>query len=386
MLSLSSIASTTVFSCFMILLMQIILNKNEFLTKAGLSILLAVTYITAIRLLLPFELPFMRNLDIRHIWPSIFLFLLNTKICLSGYAVNLSTVLLSVWLLGMLLLIIREIFSYRQLQAFIKNCILQSDNEQTAFIDNKIRQCKKHPSYRLYVTDQSISPVICGLKNPCIIIPQTCLENDSWMYVLEHEVAHYLHKDLYFNLLCGFIYIIYWWNPFIYLLKKQHGRLLEFSIDSIVTKNMDKEQKTKYLESLLEMKKSCTTGRMKNTSSASFLTDSPSAFSRRFKLLYENLEGQKKKLRKSFHLLLCVFAFVLCCSFCFIIEPWGIEPEVEAATVELTPENAYFIDNLDGTYDIYYNGCYSATVTQIFDKTLKVYSKDMELPAYEKNY
>ncbi len=199
MLSLSSIMSTALFSSFIILLMQTALNKNAFLSKVELSVLLVVTHITAIRFLLPFDLPFIKNLIVKDIWPSIFIFLSDTEIRIAGYVISLSSILLTIWLTGIILLIFKEISSYCQLQTFIKNSALQQNSRQTAYIDSIICLYKKRISYRLYITDQNISPIICGLKTPCIILPQSCLKNNFWMYALEHEITHFFHGDLYLN-------------------------------------------------------------------------------------------------------------------------------------------------------------------------------------------
>ena len=51
------------------------------------------------------------------------------------------------------------------------------------------------------------SPVIYGLRKPCILIPDALkLSESEWRYVLLHEVNHYLHKDLYKILITYYLY------------------------------------------------------------------------------------------------------------------------------------------------------------------------------------
>lgn len=53
-------------------------------------------------------------------------------------------------------------------------------------------------------------------------------------------------------------------------------------------------------------------------------------------------------------------------------------PEINEATYFPTSDNAYLIENTDGTFDFYYNDSYKATLSQMdeFLSDLPIYKKE----------
>ncbi|HUZ06309.1 MAG TPA: M56 family metallopeptidase, partial [Candidatus Paceibacterota bacterium] len=65
-----------------------------------------------------------------------------------------------------------------------------------------------------------MSPAVCGLFRPAILIPQTLADNfsDEQLHaVLLHELIHLRRRDVWMNFLQALLQIFYWWHPLVWL-------------------------------------------------------------------------------------------------------------------------------------------------------------------------
>ena len=98
-------------------------------------------------------------------------------------------------------------------------------------------------------------PIIYGLKNPYIILPDNLsISEEQLYYVLYHEAMHHFHHDFFIKCIIRFFSIVYWWNPAFTILYRQTNTLLEMHIDEIIT-HKEVYITEKYAECLLYMKK-----------------------------------------------------------------------------------------------------------------------------------
>lgn len=57
------------------------------------------------------------------------------------------------------------------------------------------------------------SPMLVGFVRPMIVLPDAPLKEEAMSMVLEHEVIHYVHKDVWINLLGLIAMSLHWFNP-----------------------------------------------------------------------------------------------------------------------------------------------------------------------------
>jgi len=111
-----------------------------------------------------------------------------------------------------------------------------------------------------------------------------------------------------------------------------------------------------------------------------FSNESSSILLQRFYMVLED-NSVKKKLKSQSVLAILPILFLFFSSFFYVFEPYSISPIDEAATVELTNENAYLVLNQNGGYDVYLNHKYYATVHKIMDSysDLQIYKNIKEV-------
>ncbi|RGO78770.1 hypothetical protein DXB04_26925, partial [Enterocloster bolteae] len=178
------------------------------------------------------------------------------------------------------------------------------------------------------------------------------------------------------------IAIIYWWNPLIYILKQQIDKILEIRVDLAITKQLDESKKIHYLECLLFIAKENTTSKV-NYFVLTFNSESASVLAQRFHIVLD--DNPRKKSPAKNLIVLLISALILALISVVVLEPYSISYIDQQQTVELTTETSFLVINPNGGYDIYLNGDYFGTVSEIKDSysNLHIFKNAKEGFSYE---
>jgi beta-lactamase regulating signal transducer with metallopeptidase domain len=90
---------------------------------------------------------------------------------------------------------------------------------------------------RLGLINQVVSPAVCGLFRPTILLPLTLIRqlNVSQMRaILLHEVIHVRRGDVWISCLQALLQIIYWWHPLLWLANTRIRHAREEAVDDAV--------------------------------------------------------------------------------------------------------------------------------------------------------
>ena len=110
---------------------------------------------------------------------------------------------------------------------------------------------------RLRVTDQAMSPAVCGLFRPVILLPQSLVEKlppAQLRAVLLHELIHLRRGDVWANCVQALLQTVYWWHPLVWLANARLRRVREEAVDDAVMLALRDEAET-YAPTLLEVAK-----------------------------------------------------------------------------------------------------------------------------------
>ena len=267
-----------------------------------------------------------------------------------------------VWGCGILYSLLQYIKRNYDCQKYIrKHAVILSDTSipMQAFTQIKSEATKKRvQKISLLALPPLKSPVIYGLRRPCILIPDALkLSETEWRYVLLHEVNHYLHKDLYIKFLLHIICMIYWWNLFCRFLKNDTDTILEMRIDQTLTDTP--AHKVEYLSCLLK--------------TASYQIENPlpvpdfsinfcdSVIVQRFDSITKN---NKRQDSYTFKITFLFFALFLYLGSYFITFESNYFP-ADLFTDDIiipTEDNCFVIECPDGQYDFYLYGEYIETL------------------------
>ena len=107
------------------------------------------------------------------------------------------------------------------------------------------------------LTANSMSPAVCGLFRPVVLIPQSLAESfsDEQLHaVLLHELIHLRRRDVWLNFVQALLQIFYWWHPLLWLANARIRRVREEAVDDTVMLALRDEAES-YAPTLLEVAK-----------------------------------------------------------------------------------------------------------------------------------
>lgn len=370
----SSLITALLFSTMSISLLCFILKSNLIIKKTGLRILFISVFISILHLVMPFEYSFTKAVPITKIWPQIILFFNKDIFVFSNMSLNLIVVFYTIWLIGTIYVFAKKTFAYLHMMKKVKK-FDKADSNLNRILETITAEHKIKNRFILVTCKTVTVPMILGLVTPIIIIPEVELTEKEWRFIISHEIAHYKNGDTLVKFLLEFFIAVYWWNPFVYLLKKQVLRLLELNVDTYISKSWKDDEKIEYVEFLVKLTKK-QYGFPKNNWSAAFASDAISVTQRANILIGTN---EKQSIIATI-IVFCISFIIMFMPVFFIFEPYYILPEHAEDTHEFSYENIYYIKNADGTYDLYMDGEYMITQEEAVDNQIKIYENPKEAP------
>jgi beta-lactamase regulating signal transducer with metallopeptidase domain len=195
--------------------------------------------------------------------------------------------------IAMIVLLIRRMFIVRDLLA-------QSKNPNDSMLDI-FERCRKqigvHRSILLELSPVVVSPSVCGIFRPRILIPQDLprkLKTDDLRSVLLHELAHIKRGDLWISCIQTILQIAYFYNPLLWMANVIIRKVREQAVDEMVLVAMG-EKAEDYPETLLNISR-MTFGRPKLSLRLIGIVESKKALERRIMIMLNRPVPKSSKL------------------------------------------------------------------------------------------
>lgn len=153
-----------------------------------------------------------------------------------------------VWLFGVIFALTINIIGYARFSKQLKQRnILASDEENELLATLTKGRTKIKLVRNRFIT----TPILIGLTKPQIVIPDYKFTEQQLTNILLHELAHLRRFDLSIKWLTMIVTSIHWFNPLMYIIKKEINRACEMSCDEAVIKNLNQQQKQHYGDTLI---------------------------------------------------------------------------------------------------------------------------------------
>jgi Zn-dependent protease with chaperone function len=113
------------------------------------------------------------------------------------------------------------------------------------------------PTIPVRLTDAAMSPAVCGLFRPVILLPRKLvgkLSREQLGTVLLHELIHLRRRDLWVNCVQTLLQIAAWWHPLLWLANARIRRVREEAVDEAVACAL-RDDADAYPATLLEVAK-----------------------------------------------------------------------------------------------------------------------------------
>lgn len=134
---------------------------------------------------------------------------------------GITRVISAIWVLGLLLFLIRDIFQYLVIKRSLDEAIIES---------KQLIVGEKNISYNS--VNNKMEAVVAGFLKPQIYIPQFISENESALrQTLAHECIHIQNKDSFWNFVSLVIHRLNWHNPLAHFSLRKLKVQLEMATD-----------------------------------------------------------------------------------------------------------------------------------------------------------
>ena len=368
------LTSTVLFS-----LSCIFFSSSKRILNVGYKTIAFISFLSILRLVVPIDFDFTAILPMNELAKQISFFICQHRIAFFSIRLSIWDILLVIWLIGILFQLILYWRQYRQIDRIVvqtgKN-VSYHPNYMKAFQSIQISYgiSQQLPVYEIPMLS---SPMLFSIRNPRILLPaENNYSDDDLHFIFRHEMPHFLHHDLLYKFFFQLLFIVYWWNPLKYILKRQVNNLLEINVDSSLTQNF--EDAIPYMECLIKIKKQHAVSNKNyfDSCTLSISNIKEGSLEKRFQLL-AHPSKQPRRFSGIFRL---ISIFVFLSSYFVTWEPLPVDNSstMNEQDFILTEENAYAILNEDGTYDIYLYGEYLETVTSLkyYDSSLPIYTRN----------
>jgi beta-lactamase regulating signal transducer with metallopeptidase domain len=159
-------------------------------------------------------------------------------------AVDLARV---IWYIGALIFLSVFAFSYYSYAEYVVKKHSRSASQEQ--ISALAELTEKPP--RLFLNANAATPMLIGLFRPAIILPDNEYSDEQLRSVLLHELTHLRRHDILVKWLSVLACSLHWFNPLVWLARREIDRACELACDEAVIARLDADGRQSYGDTLI---------------------------------------------------------------------------------------------------------------------------------------
>ena len=251
--SLVSFVTSVLSSTAFILALHFMCGRRFFLQSLGAHTALILYGLCLFRLIFAVEMPFAAHIGLDGIYSSFCRFVSGTLVKTGSIQAGLTDVLCGIWLIVVGILLLRFFHSGIKMNRELSRSARKGSQTAEPAM-KRIKLESKRPLAVVLSTCPDIDvPMGAGLVRRHIYLPDEEYTESELYYILKHEYTHFSNHDLLIKLLIRVLCCIFWWNPAVYLLKKDMGRILEIRCDMKAAEGFSKRERAEYLMTIIRV-------------------------------------------------------------------------------------------------------------------------------------
>lgn len=355
-LTIYNLLMSLLWSDVCILLFCLLRRQYAFMRDFGLVPLFLLLGVAMVRFFIPVELPFTVVLPSYHILPAI-----QAALWLPGwFGLSWYGWLGVIWG-GVTLVLLLRLFLGIIMQRLRIAAMPRRDNAVALQAVAAILPQNVRWKPTVVVSPELSVPSVTGFFAPVFLLPDLHLNRRHLEEILRHELGHFMGRDAWIKLGIAMFQAIFWWNPMVYLLGKDLDYLLEVRADAYATRQHTEEARVYYLEAVTEVVRQLGLPQKQKSGQTLSLQGSGKQHQ-----LYERMQlvfTKTPRPRRKGLLVICLLALLLV-SYSFVVQP-RIYPSEDREDIQINEENIYLVQAEDGTFDLYIDGEYCSTITEV---------------------
>lgn len=385
--------SVTVFSFFMSVLfstlfiaaIHLLCNQAFFLQSFGVHTILGLHILCLFRTIVVLELPFTVPIGLRNVYSTVFKTVWAAQIPVGDSQIRMLLALCGIWAVVSVTLIVQFLWKSWKVSRKAEWYSTNKDPRAERVLDRVKNESWRMPAVSVCICPTLDIPMGTGLFRHRICLPEHEYTQEEMYYILKHEYTHFCNRDLTVKFLVHLFCCVFWWNPAVYLLKKDISQILEIKCDIRATEKFSKRERLEYLLTIVRvLERVESTGRtqppMLSTGLASRKNQDDTR--ERFRMITAVPRSISRLCQGAFWTLAVTLVVA---SYSFVLQP-AFDPPVEdiytdSSVVEIDTTNSYITKDQSGNYFMVIQ---SGEKIRINEATANVYlSKGMELKGGE---
>lgn len=171
----------------------------------------------------------------------------------SRISLSVPEILALVWLCGVVFSLTIRSVRYAIGMHTLKRHTYQADDRLMEILHKLCESWHIRKSVRVRICPALSGPVVCGVLRPVICLPEIEYSTDMAAGIFAHELTHIRRCDLMKKRLWNLAVSLHWYNPFVYLARRDADRFLELACDETILTPVSEAARVKYGEVLLSI-------------------------------------------------------------------------------------------------------------------------------------
>ena len=173
-------------------------------------------------------------------------------------SISFEMITILVYTLGVLAVLLYYIINYRIFIGLHRRRNRPAKAEELALLSDL---CGRRRAPRLYRNPLAATPMLIGVFTPAIILPDREYTDEQLRSVLLHELTHLRRKDVVVKWLSVLTNTVHWFNPIVWLVRREIDCACELSCDEAVIQSLDTDGRQSYGDTLITVAADCRTPR-----------------------------------------------------------------------------------------------------------------------------
>ena len=268
---------------------------------------------------------------------------LNSESGNFNFSLDFTTIIILLLIVYLLIIILlaRQVILYCVLKWKIRKYSVEThDKDILSILDKEKAKLKIKRKISVRYSKSIETPVTTGFIHTVILIPKTKITEEQMMWILRHELTHIYNCDYIYNLLCIIAVALHWFNPFVYLLFKRLYNFSEFNCDESIVKNLNKEERLIYGNTVLDFSGKTNKNRLNKVMSALGNSNRKIMKERLIIVKKFNKRGKFEKIIQS--IIVAATVFVSSLTVFAYQEPVEVYESVDSFNYSLDEADSYF--------------------------------------------
>ena len=318
-ITIFSVWMTFVWCSIFIVLCYILRKRSVLLKLSSMTGIIILYLFCLIRLAVPVELPWTKMVSGGSLYNFLYQIFGCEITCVAGHEIYVYHIFVVAWGVVMAVLLMRYLIQYLRVVSYFSEMEKTEDTELNNILD-EICTDKEKRNIKIVQTAAVEVPCCIGIFEKRILIPDKKYSREELHYIILHEYTHLDNKDILTIQLINILCIVFWWNPFVYILKGDMYQSIEIRCDQTVTKKLKSAERGNYLTVILKEYKASVQEKefRKPAGAMPLFEDHSDHLIERFRLV---AEGQQSSSRIGRILVPVIAVALLVLSYSFILQP-----------------------------------------------------------------